>query len=148
MKKSYIVFIAFIAVLLGACTQMNGHIGPIFGSWVLDEIQEDGRQLDMDEETVFSFQNEIVRVVKVVDFVGQGSEKFGNFTISDKELTLKFQAQPTESGSYLYVTPNWLHFPLDGRPIVFRIDQLDGSRMVLTLVEEGHTLRYSFRKTW
>lgn len=148
MKKIYLALIVMSCAILCGCTQYNGHIGPIFGSWSLMSITEDGVPVDLGDETVFSFQNEVVRVVRLVDPPYSSMTKYGNFTLSDDVLTLRFQAKPTPSGSYMYVTPDWLYFPTDGQPIVFKVVRLNGSEMELSLDTEGATYGYSFKKTW
>lgn len=148
--KYYILSLLLPVLLFCGCTQYNGHIGTIFGSWSLQEIYEDGNPVDLyPYETVFSFQNEVVRVVGYdqdnnLDYV----TRYGNFTETGKELTLKFQAQPTASGSYEFVTPDWLKLPLDGLPITFRIDTLKGDSMILTLAEGENQYTYRFKRTW
>lgn len=134
--------------LICGCTQYNGHIGPIFGSWSLVGITEDGQPLELADETVFSFQNEVVRVVKLVDPPYSSMSRYGNFTLSSDVLTLRFQSKPTPSGSNLFVTPDWLHFPQDGSPIIFEIRKLGGSEMVLAFDNDGKSYVYSFKKTW
>lgn len=149
MKKSIYVIAAVAMLFLCGCTQFDGHIGPIFGSWALREItEEDGSRLELQYETVFSFQNEVVQVVRLDDPPFRTEAKYGNFKVTKEKLTLKFQAQPTESGSYLYVTPDWLYFPEDGEPIVFDIKKLNGSDMDLVLDTGGRRLEYKLEKTW
>lgn len=148
MKKSIYAIAAFVILFICGCTQFNGHIGPIFGSWALREITEDGSRLELQYETVFSFQNEVVQVVRLDDPPFKTEAKYGNFKVTKETLTLKFQANPTESGSYLYVTPDWLHFPEDGEPIVFDIRKLTGSEMDLVLDAGGKRLEYRLEKTW
>lgn len=134
--------------LMCGCTQYNGHIGPIFGSWSLVGITEDGLPLELADETVFSFQNEVVRVVKLVNPPYYALSRYGNFTLSSDVLTLRFQSEPTPSDSHLFLTPDWLYFPQDGSPIIFEIRKLSGSEMVLALDNDGKTYVYSFKKTW
>lgn len=150
MKTSYIhtAISALLIILLGGCTQNDGHIGPIFGSWSLVAMTEDGEPIDPGVETVFSFQNEIVRVVKLVDPPFSTIDRYGNFSIADDVLTLRFQAKPTQSGSYMFVTPDWLHFPKDGNLINFDVRKLEGSRMELSLDIGGKIFGYTFKKTW
>lgn len=134
--------------LMCGCTQYNGYIGPIFGSWSLVAMTEDGVPVDYGDDTVFSFQNEIVRVIRLVDPPYSSLTRYGNFTLSDDLLTLRFQSDPTPSGSYMYTTPDWLNFPEDGAPIRLEIRKLNGSEMVLVLENGGKTFGYSFKKTW
>ncbi len=144
--KFAIILPAFI--LLCGCTQYNGYIGPIFGSWSLVAMSEDGIPIEPGEETVFSFQNEIVRVVGYVDPPYTTVTKFGNFIHNDNVLTLKFQSEPTPSGSYMYMAPDWLYFPKNENIITFEVQSLKGSEMVLRLESDEKTLVYSFKKTW
>lgn len=148
MKKIYhLVLLLSLAVLCG-CTQYNGHIGPIFGSWSLVSVTEDGVPLDLVDETVMSFQNEVVRVVRLVDPPYYVTNRYGNFTLSDNVLTLRFQTEPTASGSQIYMTPDWLHFPLGVVPLRLDVRKLTGSEMVCCIDEGNHTMVYYFRKTW
>ncbi len=148
MRKLNLALTMLSLILMCSCTQYNGHIGPIFGSWSLVAITEDGLPIELDDETVFSFQNEVVRVARLVDPPYSTTFRYGNFSLSDDVLTLKFQAKPTPSDSYLYVTPDWLHFPLDGNPIHLEIRKLTGSEMSFTLDNDGKIYGYSFKKTW
>lgn len=148
MKKAFLsIVVAFLA--LCSCTQYNGHIGPIFGSWALEQICEDGTPLPPQEAaTVFSFQNEVIQVAHLVDPPFTPDYRYGNFEVTDKELILKFQAYPTPDNSELYMTPYWLYFPEDGLPIHFDIRTLNSSLMELELNNEGTKYIYKFRKTW
>lgn len=147
MKKSFIAFIVLSLSVLCECTQYNGHIGPIFGSWSLVSLTEDGSPMTLDDETVFSFQNEVVQVIRMIDAPYEIAARYGNFSISDDRLTLKFQSQPTADGSYKYMVPDWLYFPEDGNPIQFDIRKLSGSEMILALDSGNKILIYTFKKT-
>lgn len=147
MKKLYLAFIFPLLFIFG-CTQYNGHIGPIFGSWALMEISKDGVPLEMKDETVFSFQNEIVKVTKLATPPFSETYRYGNFSISDDILTLKFQKEPTDKDSNLFLTPTWLFFPEDGNPIPFDIKKLDGGKMELDMISDSERYTYKFKKTW
>lgn len=148
MKGIYAVISVLVLLLPGGCTQYNGHIGPIFGSWALVGITQDGVELEMEDETVLSFQNAVVHVVKLDNPPYSEINRYGNFTLSDDVLTFKFAAEPTPSGSHMYMTPDWLYFPLDGRPIELDVKKLKGSEMVLVLHSADGIFEYSFKKTW
>ena len=49
-----------IAALLPACTQNNGHIGPLFGRWQLLEIALPDSSVNPEGTLYVSFQNEVV----------------------------------------------------------------------------------------
>ncbi|MDE7349636.1 MAG: lipocalin-like domain-containing protein [Muribaculaceae bacterium] len=148
MKRLCLYMLVAYVCLLSGCTQNDGHIGPVFGSWALTDMTEDGLPADTGDETVVCFQNEIVKVVRLVNPPYSVVTRYGNFSLSDDVLTMKFQVGPTPSGSYMYMAPEWLHFPQDGEPIHFRVVKLNGSEMKLSLETDGKTYVYSFKKTW
>ena len=148
MKNIYALVLLISIFILNSCTQNNGYIGPIFGSWSLVSISEDGVPIQLEDETVLSFQNEVVQVSRLVNPPYTIEVRYGNFSIDDDVLTLKFQALPTSDGSYMYTTPDWLHFPMDGNPIHFDVKKLNGSKMILILTSEKNKLEYSFDRTW
>lgn len=148
MKKLYSICLLIILAVSG-CTQNNGYIGPIFGSWSLMEISADGEPLAMTGETVFSFQNEVVRIEDVSNFPNKGVIRFGNFSIIDDVLSLKFLTELSPSGEgNSYMMPTWLYFPEGEMPLKFDIKKLKGSNMVLVLTDGERDLTYSFKKTW
>lgn len=138
-----------LLALVSGCTQYNGPDGPIYGSWALVGITEHNHDLELTSETVFSFQGEVVQVLRLKeDPPSVAEQKFGNFEISDDILILKFQVAPSPGDNYMYMTPTWLHFPEHYGMLHFEVERLDGSRMVLRLRYPGEDLVYSFRKTW
>lgn len=147
MKKTLIMTFLALVFLCG-CTQYNGHIGPIFGSWSLIEISNDGEPLEMKDKTVFSFQNEVVQVLLTADDPQSPTTRYGNFVKTDDTLTLKFQTKPTEGDSHMYMTPDWIYFPLDVTPIVMDIKVLNGKEMILVLESGPTPLQYKFKRTW
>lgn len=148
MKKTFTLLITLALILISGCTQNNGHIGPIFGSWSLVGITDGGESLDLDGETVFSFQNKVVQVTKLVDPPYTVLTRYGNFVISDDFLTMKFQLGPTSEGSYAYTLPDWIYFPQDEGQIRFDVKKLKGSEMILILESGDSHLEYYFKKTW
>lgn len=147
MKSRLIIIVSALLCLCG-CTQYNGYLGPIFGSWSLDEITEDGMALQMAKETVFCFQNQIVEVIKREEPPLASLYRYGNFEKTEDTLILKFQIKPTESGNTSYMTPNWMYLPLDEPTLPMEIKELNGKKMVLRLKTESGTLEYTFSRTW
>lgn len=148
MKKICLSTFMVILWTLCGCTQNDGHLGPIFGSWSLVSVTEDGVSIDLEDETVFAFQGEIVKIVRLVNPPYSIVTRYGNFTLSGNMLALKFQAGPTPSGSQMYMAPEWLHLPQDGLPIDFRILRIKGSEMEFELDTDGKNYVYYFSKTW
>lgn len=148
MRKLLIFILIAPLFILSGCTQNNGYIGPIFGSWSLLTISEDGVPLPQEYQTIFSFQNEVVQVSWLLDPPYTVQLKYGNFSIDDKILTLKFQNHPTPDDSYMFVTPDWLYFPPDASVIPFEIRKINGSEMIWILTTDNGSLEYRFKKTW
>lgn len=146
--RNTLIIIAIGLLCLCGCTQYNGYIGPIFGSWALVEISEDGVPLEMEDETVMSFQNEVVQITKRMEPPLSSEFRYGNFVKTDDSLILKFETTPNQYGNTSYMWPDWLHFPLDEQSLSFHIIKLDGKRMVLELNKEHSSLIYTFTRTW
>lgn len=139
----------FMFVLMEyGCTQNNGYIGPIFGSWALVEISENGVPLELTGETVFSFQNEVVQVDHILSEFDR-FWRFGNFTISGDILSMKFLTEPSSDGKgHDFLMPTWLYFPDGVMPLRFDILILNGGHMVLSIDNCGKTNVYTFSRTW
>lgn len=148
MKSRWIISIFVILIYLCGCTQYNGHLGPIFGSWSLVEVTEEGVPLNLDEETVFSFQNQIVQVVKRVEPPMTSIYRYGNFEMEDNRLVLKFQSISSSVSNKAYMTPDWIYLPLDDPSLLFDIKELNGKEMVLVLMSGTKRLQYTFTRTW
>lgn len=148
--KKILFFLPFIICLFWGCTHNNGNIGPIFGSWALNEISEDGHPYPYEEQnhSVFQFQGEIVRVVRLAEPGLSKEMRTGNFSLEGNTLTMKFDKDPTKDDSFMFVTPGWLPFPNDGMPIHFRVESLKGSHLVFSLDSQSHHYVFSCSRTW
>lgn len=148
MKK--LIYI-FIAVLFCGCTQNNGHIGPLFGTWSLESLTIGGVD-DPDFEpdrTFWEFQGDMVSITRTFPHY----EKFncyGTWTREGDRLTLYFNHHDNDSGvgEPPYMAPDWLHFPASG---IFEFDviKLTSSDMVVSRIdEEGRPVVFTLRKIW
>lgn len=149
MRKLYLFLILPLLLCCG-CTQYNGFLGPLFGSWTMTEMLADGKRVaQTDGETVMSFQSEIIQVVRLVDDPYYVETRFGNFEHSGDVLTLKFGMRPGPDETHMYAAPTWLAFPQDGLPFHLEILELTGSRMRLSMKsDDGIVYTYRFKKTW
>ncbi|MDE6631613.1 MAG: lipocalin-like domain-containing protein [Muribaculaceae bacterium] len=149
MKAFFSAISVILFMSICGCTQNNGYIGPIFGSWSLKELSSGSEHLELTKETVFSFQNEVVRISQISENPYAGVSRYGNFTISDEYLSLTFLTELTPDGEgSRFLVPSWLYFPKDVMPLIFKIKELKGNRMVLVLNDGTKELTYSFAKTW
>lgn len=146
------LLIASLAVFtLAGCTQNNGHIGRLFGSWVLEQAMLNGVDMPMPAgtDTYWSFQADIVRVTLEEDHYA-ASSYFGTFReLPDGILELNFDHRDDANaeGAGAYAAPVWMGFPAKG---VFTV-QASGSGSKLKLVYQRSAdkiYEYYFTKSW
>ena len=64
-KLIYITSIVFAVLILSGCTHNNGNIGPWWGQWKIEKIEQNGEVLDRYEGNYFfRFQSSSVAVVR------------------------------------------------------------------------------------
>lgn len=147
MKNIYLSILVISLLFCCGCTQNDGHLGPLFGSWTLTDITKDGETIVKDtDDTIFSFQNTIVQVTHLVEPPYTVEYRNGNFTHEGNVLSMKFQAKNSDY-SLLYKAPDWIFFPQDGNPIAFTVKTLTNNRMSLKLDIDGTIYEYNFKKT-
>lgn len=147
MKNIYLGILIITILFSCGCTQNDGHLGELFGSWTLNEITKDGVTIEKDENnTIFSFQNEIVQVTLLVEPPYTVEYRYGNFTHNGNILTMQFQAKDSDY-KLLYKTPDWLYFPEGGNPITFAVKTLTDNHMTIELKTDETVYAYNFKKT-
>ncbi|MCM1067640.1 MAG: lipocalin-like domain-containing protein [Muribaculaceae bacterium] len=136
-----------LLLLLQACTQNNGHIGHLFGSWVLDGRTADGTEIPLPEgmEAYMSFQSDIVRMLTVKDTYTVEDESYASWTEEGDNLIVDC-THTSDNDSWQHRVPSWLYPAEDF--ITFRISRLDGSRLILVRDVDGVDYVYTFSKTW
>ena len=152
MTHTRTILAVLLATVAMACTQNGGHIGRLFGSWVLESATCDGSEMTMpeDTETFWSFQSDLLRV-QLADKHHTAENYFGNFTeLPDGLLRLDFEhtADNNPDGGGQYAAPQWMGFPATGI-FTLRIVSCDSKRMELIWQnKEGQLFVYKFSKTW
>ncbi|MDE6498969.1 MAG: lipocalin-like domain-containing protein [Muribaculaceae bacterium] len=150
MKRFIYLLAAAAALIAGGCTHNDGDIGPLFGSWLVEDMTLDGERVAAGEEHGYvQFQGAVV-MCKLIDdrhsllFYSVGSyEREGdalllNFTHSDNT---------TAPGELQYSAPQWLLLTPNA---VNRMEilALDNKKMKLKhITPDGYIVEYSFRKT-
>lgn len=83
--------ISIIAILtLASCTHNNGDIGNWFGSWKVEQIQdEDGQAVTYEGTLYFQFQSKVFNMRLITDHHTY-TDCFGNWKEEDKSLLLTF----------------------------------------------------------
>lgn len=146
MIKHLHIILLVAALWLGCgCTHNNGDIGPLFGSWVLDEMTVDGVPEAFGEEyTVMQFQGEIVMTKLIDDRHSLLGYSVGTWIRHDDVLDLNYTHHDDESE---YRTPEWLlltHGVINTMVIL----SLDSRHMHLQhTTPDGRIVQYKFRKT-
>lgn len=153
MKKTTlgILFISLFSVILTGCTQNNGHIGKLFGSWALVEMTENGTAFQLPDDAegaTISFQNNIVRFSLIYNSF-EALHNIATWTRSGDMLTFDFNnySDTNEPGTGGFAPPWW--FRMSDLKESYIITRLDGG--ILELKGEnskGDRYEYRFRSTW
>ena len=98
------------AVLLCSCTQNNGHIGKLFGTWVLTERLADGAAIEKpyDADAYMSFQNNIVHFRTVENNYDLIEYKTATWIRMGDSLSFDFDNTSDAGNPDLYSAPAWL----------------------------------------
>ena len=152
-----------LAVIFAACAiscQNNGDIGRYFGTWRLESYTVDGNKVEevtIDGNTVpttnvtFSFQNNIVNVVTIIDDYESYYSRFGTWEDEGSTFVLDFthtDATDTAPGTGQYAAPEWLGMVSD-MPMHMALSGTGNKDFTLTWNDpEGSVRVYSLHKTW
>ena len=150
------VMIKYMAVcvlcifLSGACTQNDGHIGPLFGSWSLNSMSVDGelRESSDGHFTTMSFQSDIVMFV-CADELHNTSKSYATWSEHNDILTLNFShySDDIAEGTDAFGPPPCLDMPAGISD--YQISKLNSSVLELIRVSgDGRVYIYKFKKTW
>ncbi len=137
------------AVLLCSCTQNNGHIGKLFGTWVLTERLADGAAIEKpyDADAYMSFQNNIVHFRTVENNYDLIEYKTATWIRMGDSLSFDFDNTSDAGNPDIYSAPAWLE-PV-GTDVVMNINRLDGAHLeLMRTASDGVIYIYKFDKTW
>lgn len=151
MKVLRIILVLLIVAMMPCCTQNNGHIGPLFGSWHLESMTCDGEIKPQPEgtDTYWSFQGQVLNVL-LVETMYESLFYIATWERENDCLALDFthSSESHEPGTGFYRAPYWMGFPENE---ILRVDirKLNGSEMILDWTSaEGQKYVYNFKKTW
>ena len=153
MKRSVLLIFTFLTLLLaGGCTQNDGHIGPLYGSWTLTQMLCNGeqQQLPQGTSTMASFQNNIVFFHLYEDSDGTYTRKIGTWEQKNDDIYFNFthSGNGTPAGTGIYSAPEWLDFPQN---CVFSValKETGGGKMTWErTADNGDVYIYNFKRTW
>lgn len=151
--KAFRLLLSAVLILLGAgCTQNNGYIGDLFGSWCLQSIMcgTEPYPSGIRATTYWSFQSDVIRVTAEYEY-HYVENYYGTFEqVGDNILRLDFthSDDDTAAGTGQYQAPTWMGFPASGI-INLTIAQSEDDLLVLTYDSpDNGTLVYTFVKVW
>ncbi len=153
LRRGATLFVAalFASVLMMSCTQNDGRIGDLFGTWVLESVVDaEGAELPLpDSELFWSFQSTVV-CFKVVQPYHIYDDYWGSWQRNGSLLMLDFENSDdmTATGGGLYSVPPGYYFTEGELHLQFAVRRLDNKRMELLYeAADGETLTYLFYKT-
>lgn len=142
----YISVLCLTLLMCSGCTQNNGRIGPLFGSWLMTEYTVDGQKVDFpaDDYTTLSFQGEIVRFSLIDESDDEQINCYGSWQQSGSTITLDFDFRSDNSPEGN--APYWLELPAE--TCTFTISGPKDGRF--TLAGTGFAAGYilHFERTW
>lgn len=152
MKQTAIKFFspAFVLLLTG-CTQPDGDIGDLFGSWSLQEMTCDGSPLSLPEDSegsTVSFQSNIAMFNIYYDNDETGSSVC-TWIRTDDTMTFNFNNSDNKypAGTGIYAPPAWLRFSEPTETIY--ISELNGRHFNFTrTASDGRIYTYKYNRTW
>ena len=143
-------------LMLGSCTQNDGHIGDWFGSWYLEEILINGKvdeeyeaykqedNIYYHKEVMISFQGNVFNMAYL-----QGREIYGTWSYAGEILTLiaSYGSGSGYDSQFFNPYPIVLHFPADEEQIEITVTSIGGKTMQWQYIDQnGRLLTYNFRK--
>lgn len=147
MKRLIYILPLLLAIVLQSC-QNDGHIGDIFGTWRVESYTRDGAEMEFGP-TTFSFQNNIVDCVLLIDDYGTSWNRFGTWKREgdDFELNFTHSDNGTSQGCGIYEAPGWLG--MTSAEVMIMTVSLKGDKMSWTWHDPAGALCiYRLHKTW
>lgn len=150
MKHTLFATLMALAFVLQSCTQNDGRIGPLFGTWRLDSIErlDNAETLMPPHDLTWSFQSDVVCMKELLPYHGQ-NEYWGSWRLDGTTLELFYDNHDDEIGSMSppYTLPSGYGFDAAPTTLRFSVTELSGSRMTLEYVDStASTLRYTLTK--
>ena len=136
-----------ICLVLCGCTQNNGHIGKLFGSWALVAMDVDGEPYEPNCETYLSFQSNVAVFIR-----DTGNYEYTNrvctWNRSENLITFDFNHHDDNNpvGTDTYTPPGWLL--LNNLKIEMTIMRLDNGHLDMVYLNDGKSYTYKFERTW
>lgn len=152
MKQLAFRILAFIiaSVAAAACTQNDGRIGTLFGSWSLTEMTCDGKQVPIPEGatgSTVSFQGEVA-IFRLLYGPDYSDNSTCTWTKTEDTVVFNFNHSSGDApGTGHYAPPSWLGF--SEKTITIHITELNDSHFCFGYTSSnGQVYTYKFNRTW
>ncbi|MDE6453951.1 MAG: lipocalin-like domain-containing protein [Muribaculaceae bacterium] len=151
MTRIVHLVIMCLAIACGSCTHNDGDIGPLFGTWVLDEMSVDGTVQELGpDHTFMQFQGAIALTKLIDDRHSLLAYCIGSWERDNNAIFIDYTHRDdnTAAGEGQYSAPWWLLLTSNA---INRLDiiSLDSKHMHLQHIStDGATVDYKFRKTF
>lgn len=150
MKHFTAYILLCLSLLTAGCTQNDGHIGELFGSWAMTEYTVDGEEVTFPDGayTTMSYQSDLVRFKYICTATDDMRNSFGTWQRTAGMITFNFTHHNggQEPGVGGYRAPEWLGLPALG---IFDMDiTVKGKHLTLIWVDGGRRHIYKFERTW
>lgn len=138
-----------------SCTVNDGDIGPLYGSWVMESMEVDGKPYEGWRQepwtgTYWEFQNNILEI-KRTSVKADTYFKACTWTLDDDgrgmQLDWTHSDNANPSGTGPYAPPGWIMMPA-GR-VTLKVTWHGERRMTLATTDtSGRRLTYNLKQTW
>lgn len=137
-----------LGLLLSGCTRNNGDIGDLFGTWRIENLTQNGDELDLysglTRVYTWAFQSHIIRIQDIRDNMDHGNY-YGTWVREDNTLMLDF-THKDDNGVDEYTPPSPLHLVAHGITRL-TIEKLTSKNMIVSYRnDDGNLYVYTLRK--
>lgn len=150
MKSVKLFFVIVLMAVFGGCTQNNGHIGKLFGSWGLELMTVDDQPVVFEDGgfATMSFQSNIVMAI-YNDKYHNSLKSYGTWKRFDSVLQFDFEHKSNNDipGTGAFAPPVWLQFPAGVSDFVI-VELSDSKLWLMRTDDNGKQYVYIFKKTW
>ncbi|MFI3240504.1 MAG: lipocalin-like domain-containing protein, partial [Bacteroidales bacterium] len=85
-----LLIISLMSIIISSCTQNDGNIGELFGSWYIESIEIDGvESVSYDGNIFFAFQNSVTTMTQVDEY-NERTTRYGSWSMTDDILYLTY----------------------------------------------------------
>lgn len=151
MSKYNFAFIltALLMALSASSCQNNGHIGYLFGTWRVASVTVDGQPDALAaEQTLISFQNDIIEVQRIYDADGTYANFFGTWVEKGDIITIDYTHFADDPDDRAFLAPEWLGWTSE-YPMEMHISNRSSRAVTWTFTDDAGTKYvYTLHKTW